>query len=321
MARVLTITLNPALDLSVETPPIRLGEVNRTERTQLDAAGKGINLARVLRRLGHEVMVSGLMGLDNAAPFEQLFADEGLEDHFLRVPGTSRTNVKLAETGGRVTDLNGTGFDTPADALNRLHFRLSPLLGDCDAVVIAGSLPLGFAPEKLAGLIRRCAEADLPVWLDTSGPALTAGIRARPSGVKPNNEELAEWAGRPLPDLTAQADAGRQLQQSGIAHVVISRGPEGVLWLNPRRDLLARAPQVPVVSTVCAGDTLLAGLLHGELSGLSDFDTLQLATALSAECVRHVGVGNPDADDFLQLQQHTRVTPWPDTTLSGEASS
>ncbi|TBW49823.1 1-phosphofructokinase [Marinobacter halodurans] len=321
MARVLTLTLNPALDLSVETPPIRLGQVNRTERTQLDAAGKGINLARVLRRLGHEVMVSGLLGLDNAAPFEQLFADEGLEDHFLRVPGTSRTNVKLAETGGRITDLNGTGFDTPADALNRLQFRLSPLLGGCDAVVIAGSLPVGFAPSALAELIRRCAEADRPAWLDTSGAALTAGIGAHPTGVKPNAEELAEWAGRPLPDLTAQADAGRQLQQSGIAHVVISRGADGVLWLNPRRDLLARAPQVPVVSTVCAGDTLLAGLLHGELSGLGDHATLQLATALSAECVRHVGVGNPDADDFQQLQQHTRVTPWPDTTLSGEASS
>ncbi|WP_111497181.1 1-phosphofructokinase [Marinobacter bohaiensis] len=321
MARILTITLNPALDLSVETPDLALGRVNSTGRTHIEPAGKGINLGRVLKRLGHEVVLSGLLGADNAGPFERLFADEGLEDRFVRVPGDSRTNIKLAEQGGRVTDLNGVSFDTPADAASRLQFRLAGLIDDCNAIVIAGSLPRGWAPAQLAELIRFCQRGGAPVWLDASGDALTAGIEARPFGVKPNHEELAEWAGRPLPNLTAQADAGRQLQQSGIAHVVISRGGDGVLWLNPRRDLLARAPQVPVTSTVCAGDTLLAGLIHGELSGLDDHTCLQQATALSAECVRHFGVGHPDADDIEQLQQQTRVTPWPDTELSGEASS
>lgn len=321
MARILTITLNPALDLSVETPPLSLGDVNRSERTHLEPAGKGINLARVLKRLGHDVTVSGLLGIGNAAPFERLFADEGLQDHFVRVPGESRTNIKLAETGGRVTDVNGIGFQTPPDALSRLQFRLGSLLGDYDAIVIAGSLPPGFAPATLGELVRRCRSERAPVWLDASADALAAGVSAQPSGIKPNDAELAEWAGRPLPDLAAQADAGRKLQQTGIGHVVVSRGADGVLWLNPRRDLLATAPQVAVVSTVCAGDTLLAGLLHGILSGHPDDQTLRTATALSAECVRHVGVGNPDADDFLQLQQQTRVTPWPDANVSGEVFS
>lgn len=321
MARVLTITLNPALDLSVKTSAIDLGAVNRSDESHLEPAGKGINLGRVLRRLGHDVVVSGLIGADNVAPFERLFEHEGLEDHFVRVPGESRTNIKLAEDSGRVTELNGVSFPTPEDALNRLQFRLTALIAKCDAVVIAGSLPRGFEPDTLAELVRRCLEVGRPVWLDTSAEALTAGIQARPTGIKPNEQELAEWAHRPLVTLEDQADAGRQLQQSGIAHVVISRGAGGVLWLNPRRDLLARPPQVPVVSTVCAGDTLLAGILHGELSGLDDLDTLRLATALSAECVRHVGVGNPAADDFQQLQQQTRVTPWPEAAASGEVTA
>ena len=101
MARILTITLNPALDLSVETAPLTLGEVNRTGHTLMEPAGKGINVARVLARLGHSVTVAGLLGDANAAPFERLFEAEGLQDSFVRVPGQNRINIKIAEAGGR----------------------------------------------------------------------------------------------------------------------------------------------------------------------------------------------------------------------------
>ena len=134
MARVLTITLNPALDLNAETDSIRLGNVNRSRSTRLEAAGKGINLGRVLSRLGHTVTVSGLLGEINAAPFDRLFSSDILADHFVRIPGQNRINVKIAEGDGRVTDLNGPGFDVPADALGRLKARLGNLKNRFDAV-------------------------------------------------------------------------------------------------------------------------------------------------------------------------------------------
>jgi len=318
MANILTITLNPALDLSVETSGVTLGEVNRIGKTRLEPAGKGINVARVLARLGHSVTVCGLLGEANAASFERLFADEWLQDSFVRIPGQNRINVKVSEPGGRVTDLNGPGFSTPDDALQRLEFRLAPLLPECDAVVIGGSLPGGFPPSGLAALIRQAARAGKPVWLDTSGEALGAGIEAGPVAVKPNTEELSDWAGNPLTTLDGVAAASAQLQAAGVAHVVVSMGAAGVLWFGPSGALRSRVPEVPVVSTVCAGDTLLAGMLHGVLSRQPDASTLQYATALSAESVRHVGVGNPDAADFGDLLQQTRVDPWPGNNNSGE---
>lgn len=320
MANILTVTLNPALDLSVETPALALGEVNRTGNARLEPAGKGVNVARVLARLGHSVTVSGLLGEANAAAFERLFEAEGLLDSFVRIPGQNRINVKIAESGGRVTDLNGQGFRTPEDALQRLEFRLAPLLQECDAVVIGGSLPDGCSPSGLARLVTLAARSDKPVWLDTSGEALTAGIKAAPFAVKPNTDELSGWATIPLTDIAAIESAAARLEAGGIPNVVVSMGANGVLWRSPAGTLRSWVPPVSVVSTVCAGDTLLAGMLHGVLDQKSEEAALQFATALSAECVQHIGVGNPHAPDFSTLLQETRVQPWPGENKTGEMS-
>ena len=320
MANILTLTLHPALDLNVEIPALAPGEVNRITTTRLDPAGKGINVARVLARLGHSVTVTGLLGQANATPFEQLFRAEGLRDRFVRIPGHNRINIKIAEADGRVTDLNGSGTQVPETALDTLEQQLISGIHACDAIVIGGSLPPGFAAGKLERIVRLAGDAGIPVWLDTSGDALLAGTRARPCAVKPNADELSEWAGHPLPDLPSVVAAARRLQDCSIDHVIVSLGADGVLWLAPGGTLQARVPPVRAVSTVCAGDTLVAAMLHGILSQWPETDILRYATALSAECVRHIGVGNPDAADLNTLLELTRVKHWPGLISTGELS-
>lgn len=311
MARILTVSLNPALDLAIRLPQLTLGAVNRTDSTRLEAAGKGVNVARVLVSLGHQVAVSGFLGAANDGVFVRAFAELGVEDAFRRVPGETRINAKLAEHDGRVTDVNGPGLAVDGGDFAALLADLDARAGDAarrpDAVVIAGSLPPGIGPEDLAGLIARLRAHGLPVWVDTSGPALAAAIAAGPSAVKPNEQELAEWAGESLESPEARLRAAWSLHRAGIDEALISAGDAGVLWLSRRGAWLATPPAVSVASTVGAGDTLLAGMLHGVLAESSAADALRLATALSAEAVRHVGVGNPAAADFADLQQHTRV--------------
>ncbi|MET0401107.1 MAG: 1-phosphofructokinase [Cystobacter sp.] len=308
MARILTLTLNPALDLTVRAGCLRLGELNRTASTRLDAAGKGINVARVLARLGHDVTVSGLLGADNDLDFVRAFKTCGLRDAFERVPGDTRINIKLSEEDGRVTDLNGPGLRIPTAALENLVSRLEALLeAGLDAVVISGSLPPGVASTLPADLITRVRAHRVPVWLDTSGAALVAGLHARPSGVKPNDLELGDWAGHALDTSEARLRAARRLHAEGIDDVLLSLGSDGVLWASGGTALTATPPRVPVISTVGAGDTLLAGTLHGVLSGWPRERVLRFATALAAESVRHIGVGEPEALDFEQLLQCTVV--------------
>ena len=319
MARILTLTLNPALDLSIRLDAIRPGEVNRTESTRLDAAGKGINVARVLAGLGHDVTVSGLLGSDNETAFVRAFNECGLHDAFLRVPGETRINVKISERDGRVTDLNGPGPRIPPGTMELLSERLWSLLPGIDAVVISGSLPPNLMPARLAELIIGLRERRMRVWLDTSGPALVSGLAARPSAAKPNETELADWAGQPLETTEARRQAALRLNAEGIEDVLVSMGAEGVLWAERGAVLLATPPRVPVISTVGAGDTLLAATLHGVLSGWPRERNLRFATALSAECVRHVGVGDPNAEDFGTLLQQTLVRQLPAEPSSQES--
>lgn len=309
MAKILTLTLNPALDLTVQLACLEPGQVNRSEAMHSHAAGKGVNVAQVLGDLGHQLTVSGFLGADNPQAFEALFARRGFVDAFIRVPGETRSNIKLAEQDGRITDLNGPGPVVDEAAQQALFERLERIAPGHDAVVVAGSLPRGVSPQWLHALLVRLKALGLKVALDTSGEALRAGLAAGPWLVKPNTEELAEALGEPLLSLATQAEAARRLHAQGVEHVVISHGAEGVNWFSAAPALQALPPKVSVASTVGAGDSLLAGMLHGLLSAHAFDRTLRTATAIAAMAVTQIGFGISDAAQLAQLEQGVRVHP------------
>lgn len=306
MSRVLAITLNPAIDLSIGLAQLVPGSVHRGERAQSAAAGKGHNVARVLAAAGHDVTVAGFLGASNAGLFDTAFAAVGIIDRCTRVAGETRTNVKLSEADGPVTEINtpGPSIDAKAWSALRADIQTACQAGP-EAIVLAGSLPPGVTPRAFGALVEALVSAGWPVWLDSSGAALAAGVAAGPAMAKPNGDELVAWATAERladpEDERAVIAAARAMQSAGLGDVVVSRGSARLLWLAGDTVLAARPPRVQAVNTVCAGDTLLAGLLHGRLSGWSDTDTLRYATALSADAVRRVGVGRADAPDFHDL--------------------
>jgi len=309
MAKILTLTLNPALDLTVELARLEPGQVNRSDAMHSHAAGKGVNVAQVLADLGHTLTVSGFLGEDNAQPFEMLFAQRGFVDGFVRVPGETRSNIKLAEQDGRITDLNGPGPVVDEAAQQALLERLEHLAPGHDAVVVAGSLPRGVSPQWLQALITRLKALGLNVALDTSGEALRVALGAGPWLIKPNTEELADALGCEVVSEQAQAEAAQRLHAQGIEHVVISHGAEGVNWFSVGSALHASPPKVSVASTVGAGDSLLAGMLHGLLGAHTPEQTLRRATAIAAMAVTQIGFGIHDTSLLASLEQGVRVRP------------
>ena len=309
MARVLTVTLNPALDLTVRLPSLRLGEVNRSDSLQVHAAGKGLNVAQVLADLGHQLTVTGFLGEGNPQAFEQLFAARGFADEFVRVAGDTRSNLKLAEADGRVTDINGPGLAVSEAQCDELLARLERLVPDHDLVIVAGSLPRGIEVQWFVELLQRLKRLGARVSLDTSGAALREGLAATPWLIKPNEEELGEARGVALDDSSAVAAEARRLQAEGIAHVVVSQGAHGVSWFSPNAALHANPPKVRVVSTVGAGDSLLAGMLHGLLEGWPAERTLTHATAIAAQAVGQVGFGITDTAQLAELEAAIRLQP------------
>ncbi|MER1946931.1 1-phosphofructokinase [Stutzerimonas stutzeri] len=308
MARVLTVTLNPALDLTVQLPALRLGEVNRSDNLQVHAAGKGLNVAQVLADLGHQLTVTGFLGEANAQPFEQLFSARGFADEFVRVAGETRSNIKLAEADGRITDINGPGLEVGAAQRDELLARLERLVPGHELVVVAGSLPRGVEVPWFVELLQRLARLGARVALDTSGAALREGLALSPWLIKPNEEELAQARGLDPANAQALADEARRLN-ARIAHVVMSQGAAGVSWFSPAAAWHAQPPKVRVVSTVGAGDSLLAGMLHGLLAGWPAERTLAHATAIAAQAVGQIGFGITDRAQLAELEAAVRLQP------------
>ncbi|OLU32110.1 1-phosphofructokinase [Pseudomonas sp. PA15(2017)] len=308
MARILTLTLNPALDLTVSLDTLQTGNVNRSLGMTSHAAGKGLNVAQVLADLGHKVTVSGFLGQANAGPFEHLMHRRGFIDAFVRVPGETRSNIKLAERDGRITDLNGPGPEVDSAHQAQLLAQLDDIAAGHDAVVVAGSLPRGVTTEWFAALLRRLTALGLPVALDTSGAALRAGLATSPWLIKPNEEELAE-ACELEPASPERLDAAiGKLRAAGVEHVLLSRGSQGADWFGPHGVLNAQPPRVDVASTVGAGDSLLAATLHGLLSGWPVERTLRLATAVAAQAVTQIGFGIHDRQQLARLEAGVTVT-------------
>ena len=182
MAKILSITLNPAIDLTVQLDQLKVGEVNRQLTAQSHAAGKGLNVAQVLKDLGHELIVSGFLGQENRQIFDHHIQQEQFDNQFIYVAGQTRQNIKVAEASGQMTDINGKGFFVDTSAKQQLCERLSQLILEVDVIVIAGSLPQGFSAEELSTLILWLQSAGKKVAVDTSGVALKAAIAAHPAG-------------------------------------------------------------------------------------------------------------------------------------------
>lgn len=312
-SKVVTITLNPALDLTGSLDALSVGSVSLVSKGSLHAAGKGVNVAKVLSDLGAEVTVTGFLGRDNEELFCQLFEEMKANDEFIRVDGATRINVKLVEQDGRVSDINFPGVEVSEQAIAEFEVRLFELAKTHEFFVLAGSLPRGISPEQCAEWIEKLHQMGKKVLFDSSRAALAAGLDAHPWLIKPNDEELSEFVGRELDTPEACQQAAQDLAQKGIENIVVSLGSKGVMWLGKNDQeqpewMYSQPPKMNVVSTVGAGDTLVAGLCWGHMQ--QDWDRSQIlsfATALSALAVSQVGVGVPNIEDVKELQQQVTL--------------
>lgn len=307
--RIATVTLNPAFDLVGRLQRIEIGEVNTVETLGLYPAGKGINVAKVLADLGTNLTVTGFLGEENQGDFVNAFQKNGFTDEFYRINGKTRINVKITETEADVTDLNFLGFEISESDWENFVIQSSQWQSKFDLVAVCGSLPRGVTPEKFASWLESLHRQGLKVVLDTSNAALTAGLTAHPWLVKPNRRELEVLVGHSLNSTEDIISAGEQLRSSGIENVIISMGEKGSLWLNHEGVLQARPPRCEnVVSTVGAGDSMVAGLIYGLSQGWSKEQTLRFASATSALAVAQSNVGIADRAALDNIIEQTDIT-------------
>src|SRR5438876_3087130 len=221
--KIATVTLNPAIDQTVRVDNLRLNSVNRAQEIRVDASGKGVNVAAFLADYGHDTAVTGYLGQANIDIFEQFFASKGIDDCFVRIPGSTRINVKVVdEVNQQTTDINMPGQTPPQEAMSTLLETIEQLANFCDWFVLSGSLPPDVPTTIYATIIAQLKRKNKHVILDTSGEALREGIQAGPTVVKPNIEELQHLVGHSLTTEAEIQHAAHQLLSENLELVVIS---------------------------------------------------------------------------------------------------
>ena len=227
---IYTVTLNPALDKTVEIPGMALDTVNRITEMRTDPGGKGINVSKVIAKLGGDSRAVGILGGESGRTLEKLLEGEPFATRFRFVEGQTRTNLKIIDREGHTnTDINEPGLTvTEADLDALLHDLLAEVHAG-DIVVLAGSLPKGAPQDTYRVWTSACKKAGARVFLDADGALLAEGLKAAPCLIKPNDDELSRLAGRKLETLEELTAEGRRLLERGIERVVISLGGRGAL--------------------------------------------------------------------------------------------
>ncbi|MFW6638742.1 1-phosphofructokinase [Nocardiopsis algeriensis] len=291
---ILTLTPNPSVDHTLEVDRLVRGEVLRVGSTHAQAGGKGVNVARALRRAGVPARAVLPVGGSGGAELTALMGD--LPCVAVPIEGETRANVAVTESDGTTTKLNAPGPSlTPAETDALLAALEAELTQRPAWVVASGSLPAG-VPDDLYLRVAELADAHgVPLALDTSGKPLSAAVEAGSVGLlKPNLEELSELTGRELSTIGAVTDAAREILARGNGRALVTLGGHGAVLVEPDRTWWARGPRVRTRSTVGAGDCALAGFLA---SGPDPADRLRHAVAWGTAAVSLPGTAIPSPDD------------------------
>lgn len=281
---IYTVTLNPALDKTVEIPSLTIDAVNRITTMRTDPGGKGINVSKVISKLGGKSIASGILGGDTGRAILSALKEMELETCFHFVNGETRTNMKVIDPVSRTnTDINEPGVTVSEEILSGLLKGLLEIVREDDIVVISGSMPKGSPKETYFTWTKAFNAKGAKVLLDADGELLKAGLKASPYLIKPNNHELSAFVGRTLETPEELAVTAREIMKEyGIAKVVVSMGGDGALYVTKDESIYAEGLKVPVGSTVGAGDSVVAALAVAEESGMSLEETVRLSTATGA---------------------------------------
>jgi 1-phosphofructokinase family hexose kinase len=292
---IITVTLNAALDKTLEVPNFTPGRRHRTVDQRTMPGGKGVNVARALKLLGQPVIATGLVGGATGAQIVDALNDEAILNGFQRVREESRTNTAVLDpTTGVQTEINERGPTISPREFELFREKLLYLAQGASTCVFAGSLPRGLELDVYASLIRDVHRLGVRTVLDTEGEPLRLGVRAEPDLVTPNELEAEELVGHEFNDDDERALAVEEIRRLGAAEVAMTVADgcyASVLEDGAPALYRVRIEPVEPRSRIGSGDAFLAGLLAARYGGSPARESLRFAVACGAESTQHIGAG------------------------------
>jgi 1-phosphofructokinase/tagatose 6-phosphate kinase len=292
---IITVTLNAALDKTLEVPNFTPGRRHRTVDQTTMPGGKGVNIARAIKRLGQPVIATGFAGGATGNRILDALADEAILNAFVRVREESRTNTAVLDpTTGMHTEINERGPSVSLHELELFREKLLYLAKGASIVVFAGSLPRGMDTDVYARLIREVRKLGVTTVVDTEGDPLRLAVRAEPEVVSPNELEAEELVGHEFNDSDDRAQAVVEMTRLGAGEAImtVSDGCYAqVIESGVPQLYRVRVEEQEARSSIGSGDAFLAGYVAARYAGRSAVECLRFGVACGAESIHHFGAG------------------------------
>jgi len=310
---IVSVTLNPCVDRVLFVNDLKVGDTNRVLRTEIDAGGKGVNLSRVVAELGGKTTATGFVGGGPGAYIKHVLDKQRVENDFVELMCDTRINFSVEVAGdGPPTTSNESGTAVCESEWTLLLAKVAELSTKASWLALGGSIPPGLPSSAFASLIEIGHQAGCKVLLDADGEAMKLGVAARPDLIKPNSKEASRLLGKPVNTDSEAIQAISDLQNLGVATVILSRGKDGAVLGEGNKRFIGQSPDVKVVSTIGSGDSLLAGYLWAIESGKPADEALRWGLACGAATAATDGSEIARKPVILRLLETTVVREYRD---------
>lgn len=255
---IYTVTLNPSIDYLVEVESFQIGKVNRTSYDAKFPGGKGINVSRVLKRLGNSTTALGFIGGQTGEFVKRFLRQEEIFTDFTEIAGDTRINIKLKT--GMETEINSQGPVISKGNYQQLFSQIEQLNNN-DILILSGSIPSSVPSDVYEAMARSCSHNGIKVVVDTSGKGLMNVLPHQPFLIKPNHHELGELFSTEIRTVDDAREYGAKLIEAGAQNVIVSMAGQGAVLCSGRESYSANVPKGNVINSVGAGDSMVAGFI------------------------------------------------------------
>jgi len=320
---IITVTLNAAIDKTMAVPNFQPGRRHRTIDQTTTPGGKGVNIARVLKRLGQPVIATGLAGGATGTRIVEQLTEMSVLCDFVRIPEESRTNTALIDpTTGQQTEVNERGPHVGEREMALFSEKLLYLAKGASMCVFAGSLPRGVDVDVYGGLIRELRRLGVQTVVDTDGDPLLRAVRAEPDVISPNVLEAEELVGHEFNDDTDQIFALREMVDLGAREAIMTVPSGCVAQVAPLQSTVlprlyrVTTPALETTASIGSGDAFLAGYVAARYLGRPAPDCLAYGVAAGAESTQHLGAGVVELEAVERRVAEVEVLRIDDPALS-----
>lgn len=306
--KILTVTLNPAIDTRYNLENLSLGEINRIVSLNKTIGGKGLNVSRILDKLGSDVLATGLLGGYNGNFINDKIKETTIKNYFFQISGETRTCLAIIGESGLNTEVLEQGPIINKSEESQFIEKYNTLIKEVDLISISGSLPRGLDPEIYNKLINNAKKLRKKVILDTSGKTLKNSIKAKPYLIKPNIDEIQYLLGRKIKTEEDLVKAMRSLLEEGVENILVTLGKDGGYFLNQEKLYKLTIPKIKVKNTVGSGDSTIAGYLYGISKNYILEDTLKTALACGMSNASLSNTGDVKLDDINKFKELIKIS-------------